>query len=154
HDEAPGVRPAPQTGPRCPADSIRRPAVTSPPAGRDAMRIAVTGASGFVGGAVAAAAEERGWEVIRYGRRQLPGLSVWDLSAGQLTSPPEVDAVVHAGAHVADWGPPQLFHRVNVLGTEAVAATFPYARLVHVSSSSVYPWWQPCVDRPEDAVAG
>lgn len=118
------------------------------------MRIAVTGASGFVGGAVAQAAEDRGWEVIRYGRRPLPGLSVWDLSAGPLSNPPEVDAVVHAGAHVADWGPPQLFHRVNVLGTEAVAATFPGARLVHISSSSIYPWWQPCVDRAEDPVAG
>ena len=118
------------------------------------MRIAVTGASGFVGGAVAEAAEDRGWEVVRYGRRRLPGVTVWDLSAGPLTSPPEVDAVVHSGAHVADWGPPQLFHRVNVHGTEAVAATFPRARLVHISSSSVYPWWQPCVDRPEEPVAG
>lgn len=118
------------------------------------MRIAVTGASGFVGGAVATAAEERGWDVVRYGRRHLPGLSVWDLGAGGLSAPPEVDAVVHAGAHVGDWGPPQLFHRVNVQGTEAVAATFPRARLVHISSSSVYPWWQPCVDRPEEAVAG
>jgi nucleoside-diphosphate-sugar epimerase len=118
------------------------------------MRIAVTGASGFVGGAVAAAAEERGWEVIRYGRRQIPGMRVWDLSGGRLSSPAPVDAVVHAVAHVADWGPPQLFHRVNVLGTEAVTASFPAARLVHISSSSVYPWWQPCVDRPEHPVAG
>ena len=118
------------------------------------MRIAVTGASGFVGGAVATAAEERGWEVLRYGRRPLPGLSVWDLGAGKPPSPPEVDAVVHAGAHVADWGPAGLFHRVNVQGTEAVAATFPRVRLVHISSSSVYPWWQPCVDRPEEPAAG
>jgi nucleoside-diphosphate-sugar epimerase len=118
------------------------------------MRIAVTGASGFVGRAVADAAEERGWEVIRYGRRQLPGLRVWDLGGGVLSSPPDVDAVVHAGAHVADWGPPQIFHRVNVLGTEAVAAAFPHARLVHISSSSVYPWWQPCLDRPEEPAAG
>lgn len=89
------------------------------------MRIAVTGATGFVGAAVAAAAEHRGWEVYRYGRRQLPGFTVWDLAEGNLWSPPEVDAVVHAGAQVGDWGPPQLFHRVNVLGTEAVAASFP-----------------------------
>ncbi|UZX04125.1 NAD(P)-dependent oxidoreductase [Arthrobacter sp. CDRTa11] len=118
------------------------------------MRIAVTGATGFVGAAVAAAAEHRGWEVYRYGRRQLPGFTVWDLAEGNLWSPPEVDAVVHAGAQVGDWGPPQLFHRVNVLGTEAVAASFPRARLVHISSSSVYPWWQPCIDRPEQAPAG
>jgi nucleoside-diphosphate-sugar epimerase len=118
------------------------------------VRIAVTGAAGFVGRAVAAAAEERGWEVIRYGRRLLPGHSLWDLGSGPLQSPPAVDAVVHAGARVGDWGAPLLFHKVNVLGTEAVTATFPDARLVHISSSSVYPWWQPCLDRAEEAVSG
>lgn len=118
------------------------------------MRIAVTGAAGFVGGGIAAAAEARGWEVVRYGRRPLPGHIVWDLSEGPLRSPPAVDAVVHAGAQVGDWGAPEPFHRVNVLGTGAVAATFPDARLVHISSSSVYPWWKPCVNRPEDPVSG
>lgn len=118
------------------------------------MRIAVTGAAGFVGGAIAVAAEARGWEVVRYGRRPLPGHNVWDLGEGPLSSPPAVDAVVHAGAQVGDWGAPEPFHRVNVLGTKAVAATFPDARLVHISSSSVYPWWEPCVNRGEDPVSG
>lgn len=117
------------------------------------MRIAVTGAGGFIGGAIADAAQARGWEVIRYGRRRAPGIRYWDLAGLPPARPPVVDAVVHAGAHVADWGPAEVFHRVNVLGTRAVAEAFPRARLVHISSSSVYPWWEPCLDRAEEEVA-
>jgi 2-alkyl-3-oxoalkanoate reductase len=117
------------------------------------MRIAVTGATGFIGGAVANAAEARGWEVVRYARRQGEGLRYWDLAGLPPAQLPAVDAVVHAGAHVADWGDAALFHRTNVLGTRAVAEAFAGTRLVHLSSSSVYPWWQPCVDRAEEEVA-
>jgi len=117
------------------------------------MRIAVTGAAGFIGGAIADAAEARGWEVVRFGRRPVPGILSWDLAGPPPARPPVVDAVVHAGAHVADWGPARLFHQVNVLGTRAVAETFPGTRLVHISSSSVYPWWEPCIDRDEEEVA-
>jgi nucleoside-diphosphate-sugar epimerase len=54
---------------------------------------------------------------------------------------------------VADWGPARPFHRVNVLGTRAVAEAFAGTRLVHISSSSVYPWWEPCIDRAEEEPA-
>ena len=117
------------------------------------MRIAVTGAGGFIGGAIAAAGEARGWEVVRFGRRPGPGILCWDLAGLPPARLPAVDAVVHAGALVADWGPARLFHRVNVLGTRAVAEAFPGARLVHISSSSVYPWWEDCKDRAEEEVA-
>lgn len=117
------------------------------------MRIAVTGATGFVGGAVADAAEARGWDVVRYARRQGEGLEYWDLAGLPPARLPHVDAVVHAGAHVADWGDAAVFHRANVEGTRAVAEAFAGTRLVHISSSSVYPWWEPCVDRPEHEVA-
>jgi len=117
------------------------------------VRIAVTGATGFVGGAVAEAAEARGWDVVRYARRQGEGLEYWDLAGLPPARLPRVDAVVHAGAHVADWGDAAVFHRANVEGTRAVAEAFAGTRLVHISSSSVYPWWESCVDRPEDEVA-
>ncbi|WP_458108970.1 NAD(P)-dependent oxidoreductase [Arthrobacter sp. R3-55] len=117
------------------------------------MRIAVTGATGFIGGAVASAAEALGWDVVRFARQRGPGLSYWDLTGLPPAQLPRVDAVVHAAAHVADWGAPSLFHRANVLGTRAVAEAFAGTRLVHISSSSVYPWWEPCVNRAEDEVA-
>ncbi|MDR6987725.1 nucleoside-diphosphate-sugar epimerase [Paenarthrobacter nitroguajacolicus] len=117
------------------------------------MRIAVTGATGFVGGAVASAAEAQGWEVVRFARRRGPGLTYWDMTGLPPARVPRVGAVVHAAAHVADWGDASLFHRANVLGTRAIAEAFAGTRLVHISSSSVYPWWEPCVNRAEDEVA-
>ncbi|UVJ38540.1 NAD(P)-dependent oxidoreductase [Arthrobacter sp. CJ23] len=117
------------------------------------MRVAVTGATGFVGAAVALAAETRGWEVVRFARNRGPGLSYWDLAGLPPARLPAADAVVHAAAHVSDWGDPRTFHRVNVLGTRAVAEAYPRTRLVHISSSSVYPWWEPCLDRAEEEPA-
>ncbi|MEV7605350.1 NAD(P)-dependent oxidoreductase [Paenarthrobacter sp. NPDC089322] len=117
------------------------------------MRIAVTGATGFIGGAVAAAAESEGWEVIRFARHHGEGLTHWDIRGLPPARLPHVDAVVHAAALVADWGDSRAFHHANVLGTRAVVEAFAGTRLVHISSSSVYPWWRPCVDRGEEEVS-
>ncbi|MFJ4026274.1 NAD-dependent epimerase/dehydratase family protein [Paenarthrobacter sp. NPDC089989] len=117
------------------------------------MKIAVTGATGFIGGAVAQAAEARGWEVVRYARRAADGVAYWDLAGLAPARLPDVDAVVHAGALVSDWGDAGHFHRTNVLGTRAVAEAFAGTRLVQISSSSVYPWWEPCRNRGEEEPA-
>ena len=117
------------------------------------MKIAVTGATGFIGGAIAAAAQAQGWDVVRFARRHGPGLTYWDLMGLPPGQMPAVDAVIHAAAHVADWGAARMFYRTNVLGTRAVAEAYPTTRLVHISSSSVYPWWEPCTNRGEEDVA-
>jgi 2-alkyl-3-oxoalkanoate reductase len=109
------------------------------------MRIAVTGATGFVGGAVAAAAAALGWTVHGYGSAR------WDITTGPLPDPPPVDAVVHAAAAVTDWGPAAPIWRANVDGTRNVLASFPGARLVHVSTASVYDPFVPTVRAPEAA---
>ncbi len=109
------------------------------------MRVAVTGAAGFVGRAVVAAARRRGWEVHPLTRRE------WDIGTGPLADPPDVDAVVHAAAAVGDHGDPAPIWRANLLGTRNVAATFPGIRLVHVSSASVYDPFTPTVMATEDA---
>ncbi|WP_433088746.1 NAD-dependent epimerase/dehydratase family protein [Dactylosporangium sp. CA-052675] len=109
------------------------------------MRIAVTGAAGFVGGAVARAAAGAGWRVHAFGRAQ------WDIDRGPLPDPPAVDAVVHCAAGVNDWGPAAPTWRTNVDGTRHVAQTFPGVRLVHISSASVYDPFVPTVCAREDA---
>lgn len=127
------------------------------------MRVAVTGASGFVGGAVVRDLATRGHEVLALARRvpawRVPDsvtVRLWDLRTGPLRKEVahdagEIDAVVHAGAAVGDGGSHARAWLVNVEGTRAVRETFPQARFVHVSSGSVYDPHLPSVRVREDA---
>ncbi|MEV4094113.1 NAD-dependent epimerase/dehydratase family protein [Streptosporangium saharense] len=122
------------------------------------MRIGVTGASGFVGGAVCRGAVDEGWQVWAFGRRPrvesehvggAPYTS-WDL-LGARPPLPEVDAVIHCAGSVTDWGPSPAIWAANVDGTRNAAAAFPQARFVHVSTASVYDPFTPTVMATEDA---
>lgn len=105
------------------------------------MRIAVTGASGFCGAAVARAAAGRGARVYCLGRRPGPvGVHrPWDATR----EPPDlsgVDAVIHLAAAVGDPGPrDEAYYRaVNVDGTRRLLAAAAGRPVVWVSSASVY----------------
>lgn len=107
------------------------------------VRVAVTGASGFCGAAVARAAARAGAEVVCLGRRPGPvGRFVpWDASASR----PDLsgaDLVVHLAAAVGDPGPgratEQAFRAVNVDGTARLLDAVGDRPLVWVSSASVY----------------
>ncbi|MFF5205098.1 NAD-dependent epimerase/dehydratase family protein [Streptosporangium sp. NPDC000396] len=121
------------------------------------VRVGVTGASGFVGGAVCRAAVDRGWKVSAFGRRPsvedghvggAPYTS-WDLLADR-PELPEVDVVIHCAGSVTDWGPPKEIWAANVEGTRNAVAAFPGARFVHVSTASVYDPFRPTVMATED----
>lgn len=105
------------------------------------MRVAVTGAGGFVGGAVATRLSAEGHEVLALTRRD------WDLAAGP--TPQNADAVVHCAALADDWVPRPHAMRANVVGTANVIASFPAARFVHISTSSVYDGFTPTVHATE-----
>ena len=117
----------------------------------------MTGAAGFVGRAVVAAARDRGWEVhplVRRpgtGHRAVAGERCWDVATGPLSRPPVVDAVVHCAAAVTDAPDPRPVWAANLHGTRHVAASFPGIRLVHVSTASVYDPYRPTVLAREDA---
>ena len=109
------------------------------------MRVAVTGASGFVGGAVAVALAKKGHEVFAFGRRPahetpqaLPNYAQWDIEM-PLERTPDVDALVHCAARVGDWGRDFDYQRTNVGGTQQVLDVFKgVGRIIHISSASVY----------------
>jgi len=118
------------------------------------MRVAVTGASGFVGGAIATALSQRGHDVVGFGRT-LNGWSgryqQWDITAGPLPLAAATvrqwrpAAVVHCAALADDWASRERSIRVNADGTRAVVASFPEARIIHMSTSSVYDAFTPTV---------
>ena len=63
---------------------------------------------------------------------------------------------MHCAALADDWADADLAERVNVLGTRAVIASFPGARFVHLSTSSVYDAFTPSCTcaRPNRAATG
>jgi len=109
--------------------------------GLTGLRVAVTGASGFCGGAVARAAAGRGAVVVGLGRRPGPvgQHRFWD-AAGDQPDLSGVDIVVHLAAAVGDPAPGAAarFEAVNVAGTARLLAAAGGRPVVWVSSGSVY----------------
>jgi len=113
------------------------------------MRALVTGASGFVGSALARALCQAGWQVralVRSGsdRRNLAQLPV-ETVCGDITYSPsldaalgECDALFHVAADYRLWTPdPQRLYQTNVEGTRKVleaARRARIARIVYTSS--------------------
>lgn len=109
--------------------------------------VLVTGAAGFLGGAIVARLRADGMRVrafVRPGRAADADERVeGDLRdrAALDRAVAGVDSVVHAGARVATTGPWEEFEATNVGATTAIIAAATAAgvrRIVHVSSLSVY----------------
>ncbi|TCK64514.1 nucleoside-diphosphate-sugar epimerase [Curtobacterium sp. PhB136] len=110
------------------------------------LRVLVTGASGFLGRAVAAAVRDAGHDVRTFQRRPsgVPGvtdvLGTMTDAAAVRAAVDGVEAVVHLAAKVSLAGDPADFVRVNVDGTRSLVAAARDAgvsRFVFVSSPSV-----------------
>ena len=102
--------------------------------------IAVTGGTGFIGGAVIRAALNAGWEVHSYGRRAVPGTTFhhWDAMDREHTPQGNYDAVVHCAASATDWGSEFEIIRTNLWGTRKALNIDQTARFIHLSTASVY----------------
>jgi nucleoside-diphosphate-sugar epimerase len=112
--------------------------------------IAITGATGFLGGAICRRLLAQGQPVVALGRDQgklaaLEALGAHtvrnDLAGGPPREAGELSAVVHCAALSSAWGPRAAFHASNVGGTFS-ALRFARAagakRFVHISTPSLY----------------
>jgi nucleoside-diphosphate-sugar epimerase len=113
------------------------------------MLTLVTGAGGFLGGAVARQLLTRGDAVRSFSRSAYPDLADLGVEqhAGDLADADAIaravrgcDAVVHTAAKAGVWGPERDYFRANVLGTRHVIAAcrqHGVRTLVYTSSPSV-----------------
>ncbi|SDY36781.1 Nucleoside-diphosphate-sugar epimerase [Micromonospora pattaloongensis] len=107
------------------------------------VRVAVTGASGFCGSAVARAAADAGADVVCLGRRPGPvGRHLrWD-AARETPELAGADVVIHLAAAVGDPAPGRAaeaaYRAVNVDGTARLLDAAGDRPVVWVSSASVY----------------
>lgn len=114
-------------------------------------RVAVTGATGFLGSHLCRTLADLGVEVCALGRNVERGLALeqdgvyfrpvsLDDTEAMTTAFRAVDAVVHAAALSTAWARPGEFERSNVTGTANVIAAATRAgvnRLIYISSPSV-----------------
>lgn len=121
------------------------------------MKTLITGATGFLGGALARRLHGLGWDVTALGRypRALAALEAEGIRTLQADLADESairaacqgqEIVFHSGALSAPWGRGEDFYRANVLGTRHVVRGCQEAniqRLVHVSTPSIYFCYEP-----------
>lgn len=119
---------------------------------RNAQRVLVTGATGFLGGALSRRLLRNGFQVTAFGRNILQGKELETLGcrfiAGDLKELSAVKAacrdhsiVFHCGALSSPWGSYASFYEANTLGTRNIAQSClqqDVKRLIHVSTPSIY----------------
>jgi nucleoside-diphosphate-sugar epimerase len=125
----------------------------------------VTGASGFIGGALTRRLVKEGWTVRALARTERSAKVIRALGAEPVKGDLDdvralrdgaagADVVFHCAAQLGDWGNPEDFERVNVAGTgNAVRAANEVGtpRFVHVGTEAALLDGQPLVDVDESA---
>lgn len=125
--------------------------------------IIITGATGFLGGAIARRLLQEGEQVVALGRDRAKlaaletlGAEVYalDLSSDDPLPPLRANGLIHCAALSSPWGTRAAFERANITGTRRAILLAHQAgacRLVHISSPSVYFRFADQESVPEDA---
>src|SRR4051812_26053616 len=127
------------------------------------MRIFLTGGSGYVGRNLLRHCKEQGIPVVALARSDAAKSAV--INAGAIPAMGDLDdvsvlsegmrgcdVVVHGAAYVEDWGPDEMYDRVNIQGTRNVLEAAKKAgvkRVVHVSTEAVLVDGPPIVNADE-----
>lgn len=119
-------------------------------------KVAVTGATGFVGKFVSRYLESKGYQVFRFGRKNSKDVLQWDITLGKYDKFIEIDCVVHCAACVDDWASYEESYSVNVLGTQNVLSSFSgVSKFIYISSASVYnSFCKPVVINEDECLGG
>ena len=117
------------------------------------MKVLVTGGTGFIGGALARRLKSAGHKVRIFTLPNDPALATLDTSAlevykGDICNAAQVSEAVkgcalvfHCAGLVSDWGPREIFWKVNVQGSRNVAeacAANKVKRLIYISTNDVF----------------
>jgi len=127
------------------------------------MKALITGATGFLGGALTRRLHSLGWDVTALGRdpARLKSLEADGIRAAQASledaqaisaACKDREIVFHSGALANDWGRGEVFYKANVIGTQNVIRGCQenhVKRLVHVSTPSIYFQFAPRVNVKE-----
>jgi nucleoside-diphosphate-sugar epimerase len=113
------------------------------------MKIFITGASGFIGGAAAKYFSEKGYQVYAMSRSETSDTKIKALgvipirtSLGnvQLSDLQGIDVIIHAAAYVEEWGTYQDYFKPNVEGTQqllSVAKAAKVSKFIFIGSEAV-----------------
>jgi nucleoside-diphosphate-sugar epimerase len=125
------------------------------------MKIFITGASGFVGGAATRALVAKGHAVRAMSRRESSDARIRELGAEPVrcnlesiaaTDIGDAEVLLHCAAFVEAWGPKDAWYQGNVLGTRAVLAAAQAAgvkRFIHIGTEAAIVHGQHILDADE-----
>ena len=116
------------------------------------MKVLVTGATGFLGGALTRRLHGMGWGVTALGRNgaaldKLEALGIETIQAdlkdkeGMINACKNQEIIFHCAALPSPWGKFEKFYQANVIGTRNIirgCEENKIKRLVHVSTPSIY----------------
>jgi len=109
------------------------------------MKIAITGATGFVGAHLVRHFSAQGMKVIALGRQANPPKALkkfasWEQVDISKEFPNiEADILVHAAGLASDKGSYHEFYESNTRGTQKIFEAFSGEHFIYISSASVYP---------------
>lgn len=115
------------------------------------MKIAITGATGFVGSHLIRHLSKEGHEIIAYGRtssppeqlKQVASYQQWNLDDFLLPKAFDGDVFIHTAGFVEFWGSYEDMYKTNVEGTlKALGVAKNAKHFIYISSASVYDSWK------------